>query len=465
MKNKKDVRNIGLIIVVIVLLEVLLIILMDNFPTAAAFFVPLMAIILIVGIVRVKRNIADAQLWERMEGLKKSAAEKTGTGQTTSSYHTNTTAGASYGTGALGASSGAALASSQTPLFTALKSVSREYSNKASRQKYASYESMQEVCEKLNAYALSRGIKLAERAAEALVMAMVSGKCVFVKKTSENTEDILSVVGEFFSGEACPCLQLEVPPIRPLGLMCYYQDKELTATDFFKRVYASAFLENTVCICALKDFAELRFENIFSELIRLFKNPHSECFCTMLPITASGLPKIVDRKFALPHNAWFFFLLNGDEQLPEDVALWSEIIEVNGVGTKNEASATGNQPMAYSQFNELVEGAFDKNFLPLETWKKLDKLEDYLYGAVGFKIDNILARQLERVTTMQVACGATHAEAMDTAIAHKVLPRLSGYTKEQIDQEGTSLKELLDGLFGVENLPECHKALSALQLD
>ncbi len=463
MKKQKDVWNVGLIIGVIALLEVLLIILIDIFPDGSAFFVPLMAIILIVGIVRVKRNITDAQFAERMEELKQEAAEKAGTGQTTSLYNRNTTVGASYGTATRAIDASAT--SSQTPLFTALKSVSREYSNKASRQKYASYESMQEVCEKLNAYALSRGIKLGERAAEALVMAMVSGKCVFVKKTSENTEDILSVVGEFFSGEACPCLQLEVPPIRPLGLMCYYQDKELTCTDFFKRVYASSFLENTVCICALKDFAELRFENIFSEFIRLFKNPQGECFCSMLPITASGLPKIQDRKFALPYNTWFFFLLNGDEELPKDVALWSEIIEVNGVGTKNDAPAAGNQPMAYSQFNELIEGAFDKNFLPLETWKKLDKLEDYLYGAVGFKIDNILARQLERVTTMRVACGATHAEAMDTAIAHKVLPRLSGYTKEQIDQEGTSLKELLDGLFGVENLPECHKALSALQLD
>ena len=92
-------------------------------------------------------------------------------------------------------------------------------------------------------------------------------------------------------------------------------------------------------------------------------------------------------------------------------------------------------------------------------------VEDYLFGAIGFKIDNILARQIERLTTMHVACGGTHAQAMDIAIAHKVLPLLAEYKKEQIDQEGTTLKELLDGLFGAENIPECHKTLSALQLD
>ena len=66
---------------------------------------------------------------------------------------------------------------------------------------------------------------------------------------------------------------------------------------------------------------------------------------------------------------------------------------------------------------------------------------------------------------MQVACGSTQVQAMDAAIAYKILPLLSAYDKDQINQESTSLKELIDGLFGAENVPECHKVLNVLQLD
>lgn len=437
--------------------EVVLFGFMVTMPSAMIILLPLAVGLLIFCIARCRKIFANERADKKLEELYRDKAKSQGSGVATSNFYSQNKTGNG--------------SSEQSSFFDALKLVAKNNANKETHRKYASYANIQQLCEELNAYALKRGIKLGDRAAESLVMAMVSSKCIFVKKTGENIEDILSVVGEFFSGEKSECLQLEAVPTRPAGLIYYYDNdattgkgsyKKAYATDFFKKVYASAFTANTMCACALKDFSEIKFEEIFSEFIEHFKKPYGENACYMSAISATEIPKIKDKKFVLPHNLWFFFLLNGDECLPQDASLWSETIEINGIGNKTTGTIMSS-PMAYSQFNEIIEGAFDENFLPLDIWKKLDKVEDYLYGVNGFKIDNILARQIERLTTMQVACGSTHAQAMDIAIAHKVLPCLSGCKKEDVDQEGTTLKELLDGLFGVENLPETHKVLGVLQ--
>ena len=450
-RKKKAWKSILLLIFIVCIIEIAMVALVIEIPDFGALFAAVMVITYIVAILRMRRIIINAKIAKKAAILRQQSAKN---GGSTSSYFYNRNA----------TQSNMPTGMPSMAFVNGLRKIARDYANKAQRQKYAFYERIQDVCDKLNAYALSRGVKLGEKEAETLLIAMASSKCIFVKKTGENTEDILSIIGEFFSQENSECIQLEPVPTRVPDLFNYYNDKVLTSTEFFNRVYTTAFLNNTVCTCAVKDISQVPFARIFVDFISLFKNPYGDTVCYMSQIPVTDIPKIEDRKFILPKNTWFFFLLNGDEQLPKDASLWSETIEIKGVGSKNNERVMG-LPMSYSQFNELVEGAFDENFLPLDTWKKLDKVEDYLSGAIGFKIDNVLARQIECLTTMHVACGSTQAQAMDMAIAHKVLPFLVDYKKEQIDQEGTSLKELLDALFGAENLPECHKMLSILQLD
>ena len=76
-----------------------------------------------------------------------------------------------------------------------------------------------------------------------------------------------------------------------------------------------------------------------------------------------------------------------------------------------------------------------------------------------------MERQMEYLTTIHVSYGATAVQAMDIAIAKKIIPSLKGYTREQINQESGTLRELLDGLFGLDNIPNTLQAMAGLQLD
>ena len=88
-----------------------------------------------------------------------------------------------------------------------------------------------------------------------------------------------------------------------------------------------------------------------------------------------------------------------------------------------------------------------------------------MQGQIEFEISNPLARQIEQYTSVLLTCGNDTEAIVDEVIFSRILPMLDGYEKSQIDQEGNSFAELLDGLFGMDNLPLTHKALSDRNLN
>ena len=119
-----------------------------------------------------------------------------------------------------------------------------------------------------------------------------------------------------------------------------------------------------------------------------------------------------------------------------------------------------NRVLPYARFKELVMEASQDHFLSLDIWKKFDKLEEYLYDVCGFSITNPLARQLETHSSVLLSCEVPVMEVVDGMLANKIFPIISHLEKEQLNQEGTSFAELLDGLFGMDNIPLCQKKLS-----
>lgn len=444
-------KTILLLVVWMILIEFGLVCFAIALPDLSVLFIVLAAAVFLFVLIRCRKVL----LGDHASGSTQTGSTQTATGEYTRIQpQSHTVVGTSGGLG------------EKVMYFKALQAIGKDCAFKAQQHRHANYASVQELCEKLQAYAGKRGVQLTKESVENLLMAMTFSRCIFVKKTSENTEDFLSIVGEFFSGLQCPCEQLSSVPSRPSGLLYKYQDNELTETDLFKRLYGLSFFENTTCVCALKNIVDINWGQTFTTFITHFKNPHGDTTIALPQVVADNMPYCKDKKFVIPSNVWFFILLSGEEQpLPQDASLWSSTIELNGVGSKLEATASEVTAVAHSQLSELIESSFDEHFLPLDTWKKLDKVEEYLNASISFKIDNILARQIERITTIHVACGGSHVSAMDKAIAHCILPLLSGYTREQIDREGTTLKELVDGLFGAENIPEIHQALCAVQLD
>ena len=446
--NDKTRETITLTIIIVGLAELVLGAIAIRYADARFVLILMMIILLVICIFRVKNLIEEEELAQLAQVAKNASL-------------TNNTL-----TNPQPATQSEVIPEGLRNYYMRLKRLAREYELGAQNQEFTDFSSIKEIGESLRAYAAMRGITISEEMVKDLLVAMASSRCIFVKETRSNTEDILSVIEEFFSGLERGCGEFTTPLIQSSDLMATYKDNAPVETEFFKKVYSALFFSNSISVCAMKNLGDCNFGYVFGSFIQLFKKPSGKTTYHMSQVHVSqNIPKITERKLELPNNLWCFFLVGDDFVMPKDSALWATTLEVYGDGCKNTEPMRNEKILSFAQFHELVEATYDEYFIPLDIWKKFDRVEEYLNASVNFTVANPLARQIECLTTMHIAYGASPVQAMDIAIARKILPLLAGYTAEQINQESGTLRELLDGLFGIENIPECLQAMSSLQLD
>ena len=115
-------------------------------------------------------------------------------------------------------------------------------------------------------------------------------------------------------------------------------------------------------------------------------------------------------------------------------------------------------------FNELVSNALESQEISLDYWKKIDKVEEYLCALCSFKIDNIEARSLERYMAINLALGASEIEAVDSAIASKILPILASYDRSKFVLQDIKLYDFIADLFGEQNVMKSLKVIRKMGL-
>jgi hypothetical protein len=161
---------------------------------------------------------------------------------------------------------------------------------------------------------------------------------------------------------------------------------------------------------------------------------------------------------------WYMLVASEEKaKLPEGSNEYSSELYLKGkdaLAPVSEEEQKTHNPISFAQFEEFISDALETDTLSLEIWKKLDRLEEYLQAKLPFAISNPVARQIERYSAVYVACGGAEIEALDKVLANKLLPMLFAYTKDQIDHEGDTFTELLDSLFGMDNLPITHKVMT-----
>ncbi len=118
------------------------------------------------------------------------------------------------------------------------------------------------------------------------------------------------------------------------------------------------------------------------------------------------------------------------------------------------------KPVSYMRFKEMINEEIGQYSLSLENWKKLDLLEAYIEKANKNYFNNKVCRQLERYVAFEMSGGATEMQALDKALANKILPFLINIPKENYAEEDERIPEFINRVFGLQNLPICELALT-----
>ena len=98
-----------------------------------------------------------------------------------------------------------------------------------------------------------------------------------------------------------------------------------------------------------------------------------------------------------------------------------------------------------------------------ESYKRIDKLEKYVAAHADYSIGNKLWINLERQIGLLVASECEVAEAIDRAVAMRLLPSMTSALKDRLTEDDETVKETLEFIFGEDNISECNRFLSSLQ--
>ena len=168
--------------------------------------------------------------------------------------------------------------------------------------------------------------------------------------------------------------------------------------------------------------------------------------------------------FKPSENLWFFINLKIGENfknIPSYVAELASIIKLDSNLAIPVVLLEPTKQFTYYQFDYILEKIKSKNGISENAWKKIDSLEAYVKETTPYALSNRICISVEKFYTVFNACGGEEIEALDRALAARILPSMILALDSVEENEHKNLSEKLDMIFGEENVEASRSAIRA----
>ncbi len=190
--------------------------------------------------------------------------------------------------------------------------------------------------------------------------------------------------------------------------------------------------------------------------IRYFSNPNGKC-----KIKENG------ETFVIPANLWMVLNVKaGDslESLEPFVANYASVVDL-----KVEIGETALNKQTYSAascavMETLIYRSRKSITVDEDLWKAVDRLEEFVNERAAYHIGNKLFLQMESYIAVYCGCGGEMQNAMDSAIAAKLLPAIIGRLRDAEGQGDMELSHAMEDMFGDGNIEQCRYMLKNIVL-
>ncbi|MDE6105449.1 MAG: glycoside hydrolase family 3 C-terminal domain-containing protein [Clostridia bacterium] len=266
------------------------------------------------------------------------------------------------------------------------------------------------ACAEFSVFSSERGISIAAASVRKLFSAVCASRLVLLKTDTALAPKFLNILCGYFGSEF-------IPDISP-------NDKAIAAASNKKHAVHIAALSGTG-----EELAP------FEKYIR---NPAAAK--------------------TIPSNLWLIYA--SDLEKIDGFALREGClldIDISEASEKQEKTAV--HTLSFYQFKKLADAAKKAYCLDEEAcWKKLDKFEKLLSEQSAFRLDNKTCQRLEAYSSVYISCGGDEGEALDCAVAAKLIIPAAAVCEDINSRKSGSLNKILETAFG-EDMPESKKAL------
>ncbi len=196
----------------------------------------------------------------------------------------------------------------------------------------------------------------------------------------------------------------------------------------------------------------------FSSYVNYVKNPLANNHVTVLN------ERNVEASYYIPKNVWFVINLAEGESVGEIPDFVSEVATVNlfdiAECAPSEQLSTVHK-FSYYQLDWLVERTASRFAVDEDLWKKIDRFEEKVNSQTPFHIGNKLWLCLEKFAYVYLACGGEQMNAVDEAVAAKLIVPVMLAQKGVEAEDGKSLDETVEAIFGEDRAEACKRVIKA----
>ncbi len=314
--------------------------------------------------------------------------------------------------------------------------------------KFRENASFAELCTNFHEYAASYGVDMETSSVRALFSSLAASKLVLLDiKNKEALPSFIQALCGYFGG--VQVVEAGWAWSKPDDLFWTLENGKYVASGFVNAIYSAVGTPEKNALAVITQVQSESLKGYFGDIIKYALFPSEEHVLKLNDET----------QVTLPHNLRYVLITeNGFGELPPELAaasvqaelLVSKIEPTAAVEVKNVSSAT---------FEELVKDSREEHFMQEIVWKKIDDLIEQINASERFALGNKSVLQLERLTSVLLACGADDSEAFSLAFTGKIVAMLKTLKLYKQDGGERALFAMLEKLFGDENLTKIQKAL------
>ena len=165
--------------------------------------------------------------------------------------------------------------------------------------------------------------------------------------------------------------------------------------------------------------------------------------------------RIVDDNEAItmPNNLWFVVTPAKDESLddlPAFIANLATVVDLEGQVVSEAIIKPVRKHVTCHQLDALIFRAKKAADIDENVWKGVDSLEMFVREKTPFHIGNKLFLQIEKFLAIYTSCEEDLHEAMDCAVAGKLIPGVLNILKGNEGMADTDLAQIVESVFGEE---------------
>ena len=169
-----------------------------------------------------------------------------------------------------------------------------------------------------------------------------------------------------------------------------------------------------------------------------------------------------ESSYYIPQNLWFVLnLADGEtpDKLPDFISEVATVNQLRFETCQSSAKHTQVRKFSYYQLDHLSERVSSSFFVEEDSWKKVDRLEEYVGEHTDFYIGNKLWLCMERFASVYIACGGEKQAALDEAVSAKLISLVIAELRGKLGNGEKSLSETVEAVFGENCADACERLI------